>query len=68
MNKQKCDSRLYRDASNPMSSGVCSGIAKRFDLDAVWVRAGAIAAFFIAPTAIALGYILGILFLRKRYA
>ncbi|MBE1287181.1 PspC domain-containing protein [Alteromonas sp. LMIT006] len=68
MNVHKCDTRLYRDASNPLISGVCSGIAKRFNLDAIWVRAAAVALFLFAPTAIALGYVLGILFLRKRYA
>ena len=68
MNDHKCDTRLYRDVSNPLVSGVCSGIAKRFQFDAIWVRAAVVVAFLFAPTAIALGYVLGMLFLRKRYA
>lgn len=42
--------RLYRNTSNKMIAGVCSGIAEYFDIDPTLVRIGWLAAFFCAGT------------------
>ncbi|WP_371195384.1 PspC domain-containing protein [Glaciecola sp. SC05] len=60
------NARLFRDASSAMIAGVCSGVAKHFDVNPWLVRAGAIIAFTILPFAVALAYVLAILLLRYR--
>jgi phage shock protein PspC (stress-responsive transcriptional regulator) len=58
--------KLFRDGVNPMVSGVCSGLARYLDINPLWVRGGAVALFLVTPTAVALGYVMGVLFLRKQ--
>lgn len=39
--------RLYRDMTNAKLGGVCSGLAKYFDVDTIWVRLGMFAPLLI---------------------
>ncbi|MFC4701707.1 PspC domain-containing protein [Glaciecola siphonariae] len=60
------DKRFFRDAAAAKIAGVCAGVAKYFDVNPWWVRAGAIAGFIVMPFATALAYVLAILLLRYR--
>ncbi len=60
------DRRFFRDASNAKIAGVCSGIAKHFDVNQWLVRAAAIGAFVMLPFATALAYVLAVLLLRYK--
>jgi phage shock protein C len=58
--------RLYRDGRRAMVSGVCAGIARHFDINPNWVRGATAIAFVMAPFAVALAYVLAVLFLKTR--
>lgn len=58
--------RLFRDAAGAMIAGVCSGLAKHFDVSPWIVRAAAIGSFVFLPFTTALAYVLAILLLRYR--
>lgn len=61
------NSRFYRDPIGAKISGVCSGIAKHFDINEWVVRGVAIIAFLMFPMAIGLAYVLAIILLKYRY-
>jgi len=44
--------RLFKDKSNKMIAGVCSGIAEYFNIDPTLVRLGWVALVFLAGTGI----------------
>jgi phage shock protein C len=54
------EKKLYKDAKNKKLCGVCSGIAKYFDIDATLVRLGLIALCIFAGGGI-LAYIIAAL-------
>jgi|FLOH01.1.fsa_nt_gi phage shock protein C len=51
------DQKLYRDTNDEKIGGVCSGLARYFDLDPVLVRVAFVAALFIGGGSL-LAYIL----------
>lgn len=58
--------RLQLDRERGMIVGVCAGLARYLDVDATWVRIGAIvAAVFLTKAAIA-AYLIGWLVLDER--
>ena len=50
--------RLFRDTSNRILGGVCSGLAWYLHLDPVWVRIIAVVLFFLTGSVVALIYII----------
>ncbi|MBF7074976.1 PspC domain-containing protein [Glaciecola sp. MH2013] len=60
------EKRLFRDPSKAIISGVCAGVAKYFDVDPLWVRAGAVAAMITLPFVTALAYVLAVLLLKYK--
>jgi phage shock protein PspC (stress-responsive transcriptional regulator) len=60
------DKRLFRDANRAIISGVCSGVAKYFDIDPLWVRAAAVVSMIFLTVPTALAYVLAILLLRYK--
>lgn len=57
---------LYRDKQNGKLMGVCSGIADYTGVNALWVRLGAIAMFFITSGVIIPMYLIMGLLLNKK--
>lgn len=60
------ENRFFRDPHKAKIAGVCSGIAKYFDINEWLVRAGAVVAFLFMPFAVALAYVLAVLLLRYK--
>ena len=57
--------RIYRDLDSGIISGVCAGVARYFDIDAVWVRAAAVAGLFIATPITLVAYIAAVILLPR---
>ena len=57
MKLPETDKRIYRDINNGMISGVCAGLANYLSVDAVWVRAAAVAGLFILSVPVLMAYI-----------
>ena len=58
--------RLYRDPSNQMLAGVCSGIANYFNLDPTLIRLGWVLFSFAFGSGI-LAYIICAIIIPKEY-
>lgn len=63
--KMPTQKRIYRDLESGMISGVCAGLARYFDVDAVWVRAAAIVSLFVATPITLLAYIAAVILLPR---
>ncbi|BFT31429.1 hypothetical protein D210916BOD24_26050 [Alteromonas sp. D210916BOD_24] len=57
--------RMYRDLDSGVISGVCAGVARYFDIDAVWVRAAAVVGLFVATPVTLLAYIAAVILLPR---
>lgn len=57
--------RIYRDLDTGIISGVCAGVARYFDIDAVWVRAAAVAGLFIATPITLVAYVAAVILLPR---
>lgn len=57
--------RMYRDVNNGVISGLCAGAGKHLGVDAVWVRAAAIAGLIMLPKLFLLGYLVGVILVPK---
>ncbi len=57
--------RLYRDVDNAMISGVCAGLARHLEVDAVWVRAVAIAGLFFGAVPAVIAYFAAVVLLPR---
>lgn len=53
--------RFFRDKEHNVLGGVCSGLAAKFDIDALWLRLAFLIAFFFAGTGLLLYIILWII-------
>lgn len=58
--------RIYKNKYNKKISGVCSGLARYWKVDAWMVRLAAIVAFFMLPGAMAIAYLVAVLLLPSR--
>lgn len=58
--------RIYRDTIHNKVSGVCSGVAKHFEIDPWIVRAITIACFVFMPVAVGIAYILAVILLPTK--
>ncbi|NMH61463.1 PspC domain-containing protein [Alteromonas ponticola] len=58
--------RVYRQMHNAVISGVCAGLARYFDLDAVWVRVAAVVSLFFLPGLAVLAYVAAVILLPRR--
>ncbi len=65
MKLPETDKRIYRDINNGMISGVCAGVANYLSVDAVWVRAAAVAGLFILSVPVLLGYVAATILLPR---
>ena len=65
MMKVPSQKRIYRDLDSGIISGVCAGVARYFDIDAVWVRAAAVAGLFIATPITLVAYIAAVILLPR---
>ena len=63
--KMPTQKRIYRDLESGMISGVCAGLARYFDVDAVWVRAVAIVSLFVATPITLLAYVAAVILLPR---
>jgi len=63
--KMSSQKRIYRDLDSAVVSGVCAGLAKYFDVDAVWVRAAAVAGLFLAPVVVLAAYVAAVVLLPR---
>jgi phage shock protein PspC (stress-responsive transcriptional regulator) len=57
--------RMYRDLDSGVISGVCAGVARYFDIDAVWVRAAAVVSLFVATPITIVAYIAAVILLPR---
>lgn len=57
--------RIYKDVDNAMVSGVCAGLARYFEVDSIWTRAGAIAVLFFMPVAALVAYFAAVILLPR---
>ncbi|QJR81611.1 PspC domain-containing protein [Alteromonas pelagimontana] len=65
MKLPESDKRIYRDVGEAMISGVCAGVARYLSVDAVWVRAAAVAALFLMPGISVVAYIAAVFMLPR---
>ena len=63
--KLSSQKRIYRDLDSGVISGVCAGVARYFDIDAVWVRGAAVAALVFMPIIILLAYFAAVILLPR---
>ena len=63
--KLSSQKRIYRDLDSGVISGVCAGVARYFDIDAVWVRGGAVAALIFMPAITLLAYFAAVILLPR---
>lgn len=63
--KLSSQKRIYRDLDSGVISGVCAGVARYFDIDAVWVRGGAVAALIFMPAITLLAYFAAVIVLPR---
>jgi phage shock protein C len=63
--KLSSQKRIYRDFDSGVISGVCAGVARYFDIDAVWVRGGAVAALIFMPAITLLAYFAAVIVLPR---
>ncbi len=58
--------RVYRQMHNAVISGVCAGLARYLDVDAIWVRVAAVASLFFMPGLSVVAYIAAVILLPRR--
>ncbi len=63
--KLSSQKRMYRDLDSGVISGVCAGVARYFDIDAVWVRAAALVGLFVATPVTLLAYVAAVILLPR---
>lgn len=59
------EKRIRRNVSQSIVSGVCAGIANYLEVDAVWIRGGALLALFMMPVITLFAYIAGVFLLPR---
>lgn len=57
--------RVYRNLDNAVVAGVCSGVAKYLDVDAIWVRGAAVIAMLMMPAVTLLAYLAAVFLLPR---
>ncbi len=57
--------RMYRDLDSGVISGVCAGVARYFDIDAVWVRVAAMVSLIIATPVTLVAYIAAVILIPR---
>lgn len=55
--------RIVRDLSTSVISGVCAGLARWLDIDALWVRIAAVFALVMLPGVTLLAYLAAVILL-----
>ncbi len=63
--KLSSQKRMYRDLDSGVISGVCAGVARYFDIDAVWVRVAALVGLFVATPVTLLAYVAAVILLPR---
>lgn len=66
-NKYRVDSVLSKDAVHKKVCGVCSGLARHFELPRFGVRAAVIVLGFMMPVATVVAYFVAALLMPNRY-
>ena len=66
MRDRSSSNRLQLDRERGMLVGVCAGVARYCDVDATWVRIGAIVGAVFLTKAVIAAYIIGWLVLDER--
>ncbi|WP_448569461.1 PspC domain-containing protein [Thalassotalea ganghwensis] len=64
--KYRIERELAKDNVNKKLSGVCSGVAKHYDLSVTGVRIAALVSLFIFPVVTAVSYIIATMVLPSR--
>lgn len=59
------EKRIKRSEHDAMISGVCAGVARYFNIDATWVRAGALIGAFCLPMVTVIAYIAAVVLLPR---
>lgn len=57
--------RIYRDVNNGVIAGVCAGVARYLEIDAVWIRVAALVAAFMLPGIAVLAYVAAVFLLPR---
>lgn len=57
--------RVARDLNRAVISGVCAGVAKYFDIDPIWARAGAAVGLVFAPMLTLPAYVAAVILLPR---
>lgn len=65
MNKFSSEKRIHRDMAGSVISGVCAGVARYFEVDAMWVRGAAVLALLMMPVVTVIAYVTAICVLPR---
>jgi len=65
MKQFSSEKRIHRDMAGSVVSGVCAGVARYLEIDAMWVRGAAILALLMMPVVTVVAYIAAVCILPR---